>query len=801
MRHHRLFSLLLLTTSLLSPNLSAAAEAINSNYDEANSWQYYLSYHNATQAVAAGNVVYSLFNGHLLVYDAEANHSITVDRMSAKLSGSIISQIGWSTTQKCLVAVYTDNNIDLIYPEKGDGTTGLFDIVNLPQLKNYTEDNITIKRLNVFDDYATIITTKGVIVLNLTNETVQGYYQIGTDLVDAIVCDKHVYVARPTNVICGQLTDNLFDSTQWQTALASTAVKYFVGSNAGIYASTSAGVELLNRNDDGSITTQHVNSSPMTTGSANGKYVQFATTNRVLTLSADRPTEIVQDIRGSFSPQSVVRTANGSLLLAEGEDGLRKYDISTSTSSLPTPTEVVGNFGPRHSDSYGLLIDHGRLFVTGGIPADDVEGFVGMYDGTNWSDMDEDRARTEPSRDGRLRNFYYSLCHTAVDPRDPNHVMVSSFKEGIYEYQDGKFVKLYNADNSSLTSANPGGSERNSYVYTGGVTYDADGNLWITNNYDSNALLVYRTDGQWQKVSMGDGDKLRRMERIMFDSKGHIWVNARMTTRSSASGVVAMNYSGSLATVDGDLSVFRNTAYNEDGTECSLSGAKIIVEDNEGQIWIGCNTGIYAVTNSDDWFNTNSFSIYQPKVPRNDGTNYADYLLTGNTVNAIAVDGGNRKWIGTLGSGIYLVNPDGSEIIKHFDTTNSPLLSDNIYEMAIDPESGRLYISTDCGLCSYETGVTPVQPTLSKDNIKIYPNPVRPEYSGSVTINGLTADGEVKVISTGSQLVARGTAVGGAWQWDLTQQSTGQRVAPGVYYIMISTADGKKSVAGKVVVI
>lgn len=801
MKHTRFFSLLLLTAGLFSPQMLATAEAANSNYEDTNNWQYYLSYHNATQAVAAGNVVYALFNGHLLVYDAEMGQSITIDRMSAKLSGSIINQIGWSNTQKCLVAAYTDNNIDLIYPEKGDGTTGNFTVVNLPQLKNYTEDNITIKRLNVYDDYATLITTKGVIVLNLVNETVQGYYQIGTDLVDAIVSDKNVYVARANSVICGQLTDNLYDTAQWTTALDATSVQFFVGSHAGIYASTSQGVSLLSRNGDGSLTAQHVNSSPMSNGSTNGNYVQFATTNRLLTLHTDKPTEIIQDIRGTFSPQSAVRATNGSLLLAEGEEGLRKYDISTATSSLPSPTEVVGNFGPRHSESYGLLIDHGRLFVTGGVPADDVEGFVGCYDGTNWSDMDEDRARTEPSRDGRLRNFYYSLCHTAVDPRDKDHIMVSSFKEGIYEYQDGKFVKLHNADNSSLASANPGGSERNSYVYTGGVTYDADGNLWITNNYDANALLVYRTDGEWQKVSMGDGDKLRRLERIMFDSKGHIWVNARMTTRSSSSGVVAMNYSGSLATVDKDPSVFRNSAYNEDGTECSLSGAKIIVEDNEGQIWIGCNSGIYAVTNSDDWFNTNSFTIYQPKVPRNDGTNYADYLLTGNTVNAIAVDGGNRKWIGTLGSGIYLVNPDGTEIIKHFDTNNSPLLSDNIYEMTIDPESGRLYISTDCGLCSYETGVTPVQPTLSKDNIKVYPNPVRPDYSGYVTINGLTTDGEVKVVSTGSQLVARGTAVGGAWQWDLTQQSTGKRVAPGVYYIMVSTADGKKSVAGKVVVI
>lgn len=188
-------------------------------------------------------------------------------------------------------------------------------------------------------------------------------------------------------------------------------------------------------------------------------------------------------------------------------------------------------------------------------------------------------------------------------------------------------------------------------------------------------------------------------------------------------------------------------------------------------------------------------------MPRNDGTDYADYLLTGISVSAICVDAGNRKWIGTFGAGIYLVNEDGSEILQHFTADNSPLLSDNVYDFAINPNNGRLYIATDQGLCSYDAGSTEAQPTLDKANLRIFPNPVRPDYRGPVTIAGLTEGSEIKVLTTGSQLVARGTSVGGSWQWDVTQQNTGERVAPGVYYIMVATADGKTAVAGKVVVI
>ena len=112
-----------------------------------------------------------------------------------------------------------------------------------------------------------------------------------------------------------------------------------------------------------------------------------------------------------------------------------------------------------------------------------------------------------------------------------------------------------------------------------------------------------------------------------------------------------------------------------------------------------------------------------------------------------------------------------------------------------------MYIGTDKGLCSYDTGVTEPQPSLNKNNLHVFPNPIRPDYSGMLTVSGLTIGAEVKILTSGSQLVARGTATGGSWQWNLTQSNTGQRVAPGVYYIMVATSDGKKTAASKVVIL
>ena len=164
------------------------------------------------------------------------------------------------------------------------------------------------------------------------------------------------------------------------------------------------------------------------------------------------------------------------------------------------------------------------------------------------------------------------------------------------------------------------------------------------------------------------------------------------------------------------------------------------------------------------------------------------------------VDGANRKWIGTYGSGLYLVSPDGTEILEHFTAEESPLLSNTINSLAINPATGEVMIGTDVGLCAYQSHVTVPASALEKSSVKVYPNPVRPEYSGNIILGGLTADADVKVVSTGGQTVAGGSSVGGTFVWDGCDLY-GQRVASGVYYFMVSTARADRGIVAKVIVL
>lgn len=170
----------------------------------------------------------------------------------------------------------------------------------------------------------------------------------------------------------------------------------------------------------------------------------------------------------------------------------------------------------------------------------------------------------------------------------------------------------------------------------------------------------------------------------MFDSRGWAWVSVRLTTSSQTSGLGAFDFGGTINSTSDDRSAFRHTVYNEDNAPCDIREVKTIAEDQNGRIWFGCTTGVYMIDDPDAWFSDNRCYAVQPKVPRNDGTNYADYLLNGANVSAIVVDGGNRKWIGTVGAGIYLVNEDGTEVLGHCTADDSPLISNVINDMALD---------------------------------------------------------------------------------------------------------------------
>ncbi len=187
------------------------------------------------------------------------------------------------------------------------------------------------------------------------------------------------------------------------------------------------------------------------------------------------------------------------------------------------------------------------------------------------------------------------------------------------------------------------------------------------------------------------------------------------------------------------------------------------------------------------------------KVPRNDGTDMADYLLSGLQVNDIAVDGANRKWIATQSSGLFLVSADGTQIIKKFNTTNSALTSNTVFQVCCNPNSNSVYVTTPSGLYEYFSDSSPAE--TSYDNIYAYPNPVRPDYGGDVTIMGLMDNSLVKIADAGGNVIRQLKSTGGMVTWDCCDQY-GDRVKTGIYMVLCSRANGgSESVVTKIAVV
>jgi len=381
----------------------------------------------------------------------------------------------------------------------------------------------------------------------------------------------------------------------------------------------------------------------------------------------------------------------------------------------------------------------------------------------------------------------------AVDKNDENHVFVGG-RTGLFEFENGSFKANYDKNNSILTSALVGEEELPAhYTIICGMEYDESGNLWILNSATKKyGIYKLSANGQltaiYKEGLIVNDHVMANLESPIFDKNGNLWF--------------VCNHWNNTATfcydIKNDSLYVYNTLVNQDGTIISATNMQCVAEDNDGNIWIGTNRGPVMIPESQ--LLTDDKTLTQVKVPRNDGTNYADYLLSGIDVTCMAIDGGGRKWFGTNGNGVYLISEDNMTQISHFTSDDSSLLSDIILSIDINDITGEVFIATSNGLCSYFSDATGTTEEMTKDNVYAYPNPVTPDYTGLITIVGLSYNSDVKILTSNGMLVAEGRSNGGTFTWNGCDKN-GKKVASGIYMVATATNEGKKGTVCKIAVI
>lgn len=387
------------------------------------------------------------------------------------------------------------------------------------------------------------------------------------------------------------------------------------------------------------------------------------------------------------------------------------------------------------------------------------------------------------------------------DTTDPSVYYLGTADDGVLKIKDGKEVGRYDHTNSPLVNV----SSR-SIVY--GASIDRGGNLWIekwSNDYKTSPIIILPKE----KLAL-DPSQITEADWIHPDLRDiEYWGGMDLTTlhcrRSnivfevqSRKELYVCDTRGTFNNFDDDRHYLWESVTDQDGNNIVFSQAATMCEDLNGRVWIGTSSGVFEIASPANALNSN-MRVTKLKVPRNDGSNNADYLLGTEQVMSISVDGANRKWIATYGSGLFLVSETGDKIIKNFNTENSPLLSDYVNCVYADRNTGIVWIGTDLGLMSYISDASPARDNY--EEVNIYPNPVRPDYHGQVTVDGLMENSLIKIADVSGKVVYQGRSEGGRFIWNLTAIG-GSRVKTGVYYVLMSqNSNGSSAAVGKILVV
>ena len=742
-------------------------------------WTLHTSYHNATHCEIVGEKVYVLASGALFSYDVEDTELRTYDRIT-NLSDVEISFIAYCSGIDALVIVYRNANIDLM---SGDGT-----VYNIPDFKNKNLSSKTINALSVDGSTALLSTSFGIVEINLDKKEFTNTYTLNKEVNCAHIFDNFIYAGTSDGVVRGDRNSNLLDNSNWHTVNSDIATAmevhaqrlYYAVNKQGLFYINSGGSESkqIIKNGDGLIYV-HSNGNELLSG-----------TQKILYIIDEKHTPLSYKLDGSNN--NYICRQGSTLWNCKGNKGLVACKAEDSAVT-PVAEGIIPN-SPIRNYCESMIFSNGKLLVAGGNINyfDNVfyPGTVMQYDNSSgeWYNYPEEIIHSTTEVGSRYRN----VCTIDEDPTQEGHIMAGSFGSGLFEFKDGEFVEHHSYHNTPLESVSK--SYPAFYTRVSKIKYDSNGNLWVINAGAQKPIKILSPDGNWTELYYQQLEELPTPSDIHIDSRGYMWI----VSLQGDAGLFCAHTNGTPDTSDDVTKLVLTKFINQDGLSYDVYQIFGFAEDKEGRIWVGTNTGLFVIDNPKNFFDKGTF--IQIKVPRNDGTGLADYLMSGVYIQCIYVDGANRKWIGTKHNGIYLLSEDGLETIEHFTTDNSPLPSNNVVSVAVNESTGEVFIGTANGIVSYMSGATAPEQSLDENNIYAYPNPVKPDYSGDITIVGLTFDCNVKIVDTAGTLIHEGASTGGSFTWD-GKDKKGERVASGIYYVLAYDSEGNEGASTKILFI
>jgi ligand-binding sensor domain-containing protein len=368
----------------------------------------------------------------------------------------------------------------------------------------------------------------------------------------------------------------------------------------------------------------------------------------------------------------------------------------------------------------------------------------------------------------------------AIDPRD-NSAWAGSFGGGLLHIKNDNSFQVFKQNSPiGATIGDP-----TSYRVSG-LAFDEENNLWVSNYGASRYLHVLKNDNSWLSFVAPFNLVENAVAQIEIDDANQLWI-----VSPKGNGLIVFNHGNDLNNTSDDKWRLYQTG---PGTGNLPAGEVLsIAKDKSGFIWVGTSDGMAVIECAESAL-TNGCEAVIPIVK---GGNFANYLFKGDEVRTIAVDGADRKWVGTK-NGLWLISPDGDVMLQHYTEENSSLLSNDVKKVVINGETGEVFVETSKGICSLRGEAT--EATENNDKLLVFPNPVPPGYNGTIAIKGLAAKSYVKITELNGRMVFQAKALGGQAIWN-GKDYNGRSISSGVYLVLVTDDLRKEKAVGKIVFI
>jgi hypothetical protein len=741
------------------------------NLQPIGNWREHLPYQHCIQII----------NGDKLYAATEdAVFSVVEDQITryTKMTGLNdmgIADISWDATTAQLVIAYTNSNIDIL---KGSIVQNMGDIK-----RSSITANKTIHQVFCSNGFAYLSAGLGVIVADLQKYEIKDTWYLGNNGGQVKVYGfnkdaQYFYAATEEGLKkANQLSPDISNPNAWQN----------ISSEAGLSLGPINNIVAIN--------------NKMVVQKKDSLFIQnnafwsllYADPNwPIISINSNGSDLVVAQRKNDGSSRVLILDDKGNILQTIAKDGV----ISFPKNAIKIGIDVwvadyfgglikcSANFeqfipnGPLGKSSGEMIFQNNHIMIAAGAVND---AWNYQYNRDGIFDFSNDRWTYQGYYNRSELDSVLDFICLATDP-DNASTWAGSYGGGLMNEHDNK-ITIYKQKNSTLQAAI---GDPTSFRVSG-LAFDQNKNLWISNYGAAKNLQVRKNDGSWNAFQVPFNLNENALSQIVIDDENQLFI-----VSPKGNGLICYNPGNNIDAVSDDK--WKNYLSGIGSGNLPSNNVLCIAKDKNGFIWVGTDKGIGIIQCSSEIFSGSGCDALLPIVQQD---RFAGYLFHDETVQCIAVDGANRKWVGTK-NGLWLISADGDKIIYQFDSENSPLLNNDVKKVVIDPLSGEVFIATINGICSFRSTAT--EGTNKNQSVLVFPNPVPPGYNGSIAIRGTADHALVKITELNGTLVYQTRTLGGQAIWD-GKNYKGQKVASGVYLVLIRDESGNEKLVTKIVIV